>query len=101
MISSKIQYMRDGPMKISELTDEVLARNMEFELRDARTNRMGELIGDRMANFAASELLRVELRVQEEGIFQWESIEEFNVSANIGNLPFRVIFINFQLMGSR
>ncbi|PMD50967.1 HET-domain-containing protein [Hyaloscypha bicolor E] len=91
MISSKIQYMRDGPMKISELTDEVLARNMEFELRDARTNRMGELIGDRMANFAASELLRVEVRVQEEGIFQWESIEEFNVSANIGNPTARYI----------
>jgi len=101
MISSKIQDMKDGSMKVDELTDEVLARNMEFELRDARIYRGEERSGNRMANFTASELLRVELRVKQEGKFQWERIEEFNVAASDGNPTFIVTFIYSQLIGSR
>jgi hypothetical protein len=86
MISSKIQDMKDGSMKVDELTDEALPRNMEFELRGARIDRGEERLGNKMANFAASELLRVELHVQQEGNFQWERIEQFNVAANGGNL---------------
>ncbi|PMD45655.1 HET-domain-containing protein [Hyaloscypha variabilis F] len=91
MISSNVRNMKDGRLKVDGLTDELLARNMEFELRDARIDRRQEPLGNRMANFAGSEVLRVELRVQQEGKFQWERIEEFHVAANDGNPTARYI----------
>jgi len=88
LISSNLQSMRDGPLKVDGITASTFARNIEFRLRDGDTGGRDQRPDNALASFAEIELLRVDIRVRDEGNLQWEQVENFNVAANDGILQF-------------
>jgi len=84
LISSKLQFKRDGPFKVDGIPASTFAKNIEFRLRDGDTGRRDQRPDNASANFAEIELLRVDIRVRDEGNLQWEQVEDFNVAANEG-----------------
>jgi len=91
----------DGPFKVNEFTATTFAKKLEFQLCQGGVGLREESSGNTLAGFADLELLRVEIRVREEGNLQWERVEQFNVAATEGILSFQAFVMHFQLMSFR
>ena len=86
MISSKITFLKHGPLKSDRISDEVIARIMKFELSDARGRRRNRGQEGNAKDFSGLEGLKIEICVGEQRTpladkEKREPIEDFNVSA--------------------